>query len=117
MASWFVIFLVPIAIYLILALTSFGSFVIRFGIIATLSTASLWLAYYLDIQGIGGRDGPQGAYTFIFLIMMTLAIGLATCMQLLRRRFPPEWPDWSWPLCVLLTLLAVGWPVFGALML
>ncbi|QFT96245.1 hypothetical protein FIU85_02925 [Roseovarius sp. THAF8] len=116
MALTLLAFALPAALFLVLALLPHG----RPALLAALAMAAaliiLWGAHYLDVLGLG-RHGQGNAriIAFFMLLGLTLAWFMATSLQILRQRFPPHWPGWSWPAVVVVTLLVIGYGLWRML--
>lgn len=111
MVIWLIIFGLPLVIYLGLALVAPGRAARRAVLALATVIALAWLAFVLDISGFAGRDGPRGAYTLLGLTGVTTALVLGTSLQALRLRVPRNWPAWAWPLCIVITLVAIALPL------
>lgn len=111
MQIWLIVFGLPLVIYFWMALVPPGRIGKRAFILLAACIVLGWGAFFLDIGGFGGRDGPQGAYTILALTGVSTAFLLGATLRVLRVRLPQNWPGWVWPLCVVITLLAISWPL------
>ncbi|WP_317054952.1 hypothetical protein [Roseovarius rhodophyticola] len=110
MASWFVGIALPLALYFgLVFLPRAGA--IRLLILTGMGLGVLWTAYFLKVGGSGALDPVKGAYSVLMLLAFTIALVLGGTMMVMKTRLPETWPTWSWPICVLVALVAVGIPL------
>jgi len=118
MALTLLAFAIPSALFLVLALLPQGRPALVAALAAGAALFCLWLAHYVDLAGLRAR-GQENTQIVVFFLLLGLSLAwfMATSLQVLRRRFPPHWPRWSWPAVVLVTLLVMGFGIWRMLTL
>ncbi len=112
--SWFVGIALPLALYFGLALLPKAG-AVRLFILSGLGISVLWAAFFLKIGDAGVFDTSDGVYNIMKLLGFSTALVLGGSMMVLKTRLPDTWPIWSWPVCVVLALVAVGLPILRML--
>jgi len=109
---------IPAAVFLFLSLMPRGRATLLACLVAACLLALLWAGHYFDRLGYRGRGEERAQIkSFILISGMSLAWFVAVSLQVLRNRFPPHWPAWSWPVVVFVTLLVIGIGVYRILTL
>lgn len=115
MLVWLINLGLPLLVFLILSLMPQGRLATGLCFLIGGLTGVFWGAYMLGRGRLEGVVPDFSLSLLIFMVALTLAFVLGASLQVMRRRFPPAWPIWAWPTCVVLTLMAVGLPLMRIL--